>query len=77
MSDFIKWMTGSKTMPPLGFPKKFSVHFVHGCEEGCQCRPTVSTCDIVLKLPVHITSEEDMVYMLKSAVKDCQGFGNI
>jgi hypothetical protein len=77
MKDFIKWMTGSKTMPPLGFPKKFTVQFVHGCEEGCHCRPTVSTCDTTLNIPVHINSEEDMVCIVKSAVKDCSGFGNI
>lgn len=77
MNDFVKWMTGSKTVRPLGFPKKISVQFVHGCAEACRCRPTVSTCDITIKLPVHLSSEEDMTDMIKSAIKDCSGFGNI
>lgn len=77
MEDFVKWMTGSKSIPPLGFPKKYSVHFVHDCPVGCRCRPTVSTCDVALKIPVHITSEDDMLFMVESAVKDCLGFGNI
>jgi hypothetical protein len=77
MDEFVKWMTGSKTIPPLGFPKKYSVQFVHDCEEGCRCRPTVSTCDITLKIPVHLSTEEDMRDILKSAIKDCVGFGNI
>lgn len=77
MKDFIKWMTGSKTIPPFGSPKKFTINFTHGCKEGCRCRPTVSTCDIALKLPVHINSEEEMIFLIKSTLKDCQGFGKI
>jgi hypothetical protein len=70
-------MTGSKTIPPLGFPKQFSVKFVHGCAEGRRCRPTVSTCDITLKIPVHLSTEQDMRDIMKSAIKDCSGFGNL
>ena len=76
MDNFVKWLTGSKSIPPLGFPKKIAVKFVHGCKEGCRCRPTTSTCDI-LKLPVHITSVEDMGLMIESAVKESVGFGLI
>ena len=77
MEDFIKWLTGSKSIPPLGYPKKFSVKFVHGCCQGCHCRPTASTCDVVLKIPVHITSEENMSLMVESALKESVGFGMI
>lgn len=73
----MKWMIGSKTVPPLGFPKRYSVQFAHGFEEGCRCRPTVSTCDITLRIPVHLSNEEDMHDILKSVIKDCVGFGNI
>ncbi|KAJ7354872.1 hypothetical protein OS493_029427 [Desmophyllum pertusum] len=74
MCDFLKWLTGTRSMPPLGFPKKFAVRFVHGCMAGCQCRPSASTCDLVLKLPVHIISEDDMKVMITSALKDSIGF---
>jgi hypothetical protein len=77
MDHFVKWLTGSKSIPPLGFPKKFAIKFVHGCNEGCRCRPTTSACDIVLKLPVHITSAEDMGLMIESVVKESVGFGLI
>ena len=77
MGDFLKWLTGSRCVPPLGFPKKLSVHFVHGCPDRCHCRPTASTCEIVLKLPVHIASEEEMKEMIESAIKDSIGFGNL
>ena len=73
----MKWLTGTKSIPPLGFPKKFMVKFVHGCKEGCKCRPTVSTCDVVLKLPVHIASFDEMSLMVESTVKDSSGFGMI
>ncbi len=65
MDHFVKWLTGSKSIPPLG------------CNEGCRCRPTTSACDIVLKLPVHITSAEDMGLMIESVVKESVGFGLI
>ena len=39
LKDFIKWLTGTPTIPPLGFPKKFSIQFVHGCPVECPCRP--------------------------------------
>ena len=68
--DLIKWMTGASQIPPLGFPKKFTVEFVHGCTAGCCCRPTASTCDITIKLPVHINTEQNMEDMITSAVKE-------
>lgn len=74
VSHLLKWTTGSPTVPVLGFGKPFSVAFVH-CQDGCRCRPTVSTCDIVVKLPVHIKNEEEMVAMMTSAIKDSSGFG--
>ncbi|KAJ7381358.1 hypothetical protein OS493_001485 [Desmophyllum pertusum] len=75
--DLVKWMTGSSQIPPLGFPKKFTVEFVHGCLQGCCCQPTASTCDITMKLPVHIDNEKAMEDMIVSALKDSYGFALI
>ena len=75
--SLLKWLTGSRDVPPLGFPKKFSLDFVHGCSDGCRCRPTVSTCDILLKLPAHIKSSMEMKNMMMSALNDSYGFGMI
>ena len=77
MSEFMKSFTGSNTVPPHGFPKELSVKFVHGCRHGCRCRPTVSTCDLAINIPMHLNSEEIMKEMLLSAVGDSQGFGNL
>ena len=77
MCDILMWMTGSSEVPPLGFSKKFELQFIHGCSENCKCRPTVSTCDMSIKMPVHINSLNMMKEMLLSAVKDSHGFGNL
>lgn len=75
--DVLKWMTGSGEVPPLGFPKKFEVKFLHGCSTCCKCRPTVSTSDLSVTIPVHINKLDEMEEMLHSAVKDSHGFGNL
>lgn len=55
LRDLLKWLTGSYHRPPLGFLRKFKVtYFAHCYLRGCRCRPTASTCDTMIKLPVHI-----------------------
>ena len=75
LKDFVKWLTGSCEVPPLGFPKMFGISFIHGCPQGCACRPTASTCDLVIKIPVHINSEGKMNEMIQSAIAESDGFG--
>ena len=77
LNDVMQSLTGSCEVPPLGFPKRFSLQFVHGCTDGCRCRPTVSTCDTSVKMPIHISNVDIMKEMLLSAVKDSYGFGNL
>ena len=77
MQTFLQWCTGSKEVPPLGFPKELKASFVHGCVRNCMCRPSTSTCDLLVKLPVHIASEQQMTELLVSAIGDSYGFGNI
>ena len=75
MHKLVKWLTGTPRIPILGFKKKFTVSFIHGCRVACKCWPTASTCDLLLKLPVHIASYEEMGVMMNSALNDCIGFG--
>ena len=46
LMDIVKWMTGSTQILPLGFPKKFTLEFVHGaCRAaavGLQHLPVIS-----------------------------------
>ncbi|XP_068761187.1 uncharacterized protein [Montipora capricornis] len=74
VADFLKWLTGSRNYPPLGFPKKIRCQFLHGCPGSCKCRPTTSTCDLVFTLPVHLNTEEEMGLLMTSALTDSFGF---
>ena len=69
-----KWVTGSTTMPPLGLPKKIKITFLGGCDERCCCRPTTSTCDLGITLPLHLDTFEKMNEILLSALKESVGF---
>lgn len=73
----LMWVTGTRNVPPLGFSKVFTCRFVHGCNEGCHCRPTVSTCEFIIKLPVHVASDQEIKDIMLSAINDSLGFGNI
>jgi hypothetical protein len=64
-------------LPPLGLPGAIEVKFVHGCADGCKCRPTVSTCKLVLKIPVHASTFANMKEMMTSAMLQGFGFGKL
>ena len=74
VTDFLKWLTGSRSYPFLGFPKKIKCQFLHGCLDSCKCRPTTSTCDLVFTLPMHLNTEEEMGCIMTSALTDSFGF---
>ena len=66
ISSVVKFVTGSPCIPAIGLCKQITVKFKHDClsKNGpgvCKCLPTVSTCEIILNLPVHITTEEEMM----------------
>lgn len=77
LAHLLKFVTGVKKFPPLGFSKKIGVYFLHGCQDQCQCRPTASTCFLYVRLPVHYQTSEDITFSWLSALKDCQGFGQV
>lgn len=77
LKDFLKFVTGTNQMPPLGLPKKISVSFLHGCPPSCKCRPTASTCSLTFTLPIHADSAADKQELLISALTECYGFGNV
>ena len=58
-------------------PGSIEVKFVHGCADGCKCRPTVSTCKLVLKIPVHASTFANMKEMMTSAMLEGFGFGQL
>ena len=40
----------------------------------CKCLPAVSTCEITVNMPLHITSGEDMMKAFKNALLCETGF---
>ena len=78
IENLIQFITGSPSIPPLGLPDDISILFKHGCiNADCKCFPTVSTCDLQLCIPVHITSEDKMKESLSRAVKEGYCFGQL
>ncbi len=75
LSELYMFITGVKSIPPLGMDREITVEFKHGCRPHCTCRPTASTCSLTLTLPVHITSMEKAEEQLCSAIKEGRGFG--
>ena len=76
-ADLMRFITGSFQLPPLGLPEPVEVRFINGCAAGCKCRPTVSTCKLVLKIPVHTPKFENMKEMMTSAMLEGFGFGKL
>lgn len=72
----LQFITGTKSVPPLGFPNAISVKFKHGCFEGCKCRPISSIRDLSITLPVHYEALEFQLIM-NSALTECAGLGRL
>ena len=71
--NIAKFLTGSSKIPATRMSKNVIVKFKHGrffSKSGniCKCLPTVSTFEIIVNIPVHITSEEDMMDTFKDAL---------
>ena len=78
IENLIQFITGSTSILPLGLPDDISIIFKQGCiNADCNCLPTVSTCDLQLFIPVHISSEEEMKEALSRAVKEGSCFGQL
>ena len=77
LQALLQWAVGAPSIPPLGLPKKINVSFLEGCIPGCRCRPTTSTCDLVLTLPLHLDTFDEMKTIMTSAIRESDGFGLI
>ena len=77
LKNIMKFLTGSFSIPILGLPSQLRVEFVHGCPQSCRCKPSVSTCDLTLKIAVHYSTVDCMVEVLKEALTLCRGFDDM
>lgn len=75
----MKFLTGAEEIPALGAPPKITVQFKHDCSASadgtqCKCYPTVSTCAYLVNLPIHISSEEEIIQVFDEAIQLDVGF---
>lgn len=75
LSEIMQFVTGSPAVPVIGFEEKLQLTFVHGCVSNCKCFPTASTCNLVLRIPVHFVAIEDFKTSFHGALKDGFVFG--
>eukprot|EP00794_Sanderia_malayensis_P020690 gene20690-22727_t len=76
----MQFLTGSESKPILGVITEVFIEFIHDCPRSnagtaCKCLPTVSTCGVNLRLPVHVNSSDEMLTAFDSAIKSESGFG--
>ncbi|XP_062870183.1 G2/M phase-specific E3 ubiquitin-protein ligase-like [Trichomycterus rosablanca] len=67
----LEFASGASTVPPLGFPHRPQIEFLH---EANKIFPEANTCLIVLRLPVHTDYESFTKYM-KEGVLQAPTFG--
>ena len=77
-----KLVIGSPCIPVTGLGKQITVKFKHDCLPNnnpsvYKCLLTVNTFEIILNLPVHITTEEEMMSVFKDMLICETGFGPV
>ena len=77
LSKLYKFITGTSRFTPLGMDRMITIRFKHGCPTSCNCRPTASTCEPSLTLPVHKHDLQSFEEVMASALKEGVGFGLI
>ena len=70
-----KFITGSDRLTPLGLERLITVQFKHFCPSECKCRPTASTCDPSINLPLHYRDAAAFEEMMTSTLEEGLGFG--
>ncbi|XP_067298642.1 uncharacterized protein [Pseudorasbora parva] len=62
----MEFATGASTVPPLGFPHRPEIEFLH--QDG-KIFPEANTCLIILRLPIHTEYEMFKTYMTEGIVQ--------
>ncbi|XP_078023185.1 uncharacterized protein LOC117259544 isoform X3 [Epinephelus lanceolatus] len=60
LEKVLEFTSGASTVPPLGFPHRPQIHFIH---EANRVFPEANTCLIILRLPIHSDYEDFSKYM--------------
>ncbi|XP_076578623.1 G2/M phase-specific E3 ubiquitin-protein ligase-like [Chaetodon auriga] len=66
LEKILEFTCGASTVPPLGFPHRPQIQFLH---EGNRIFPEANTCVLVLHLPLHSSYEAFKQYMMEGILK--------
>ena len=73
-SSVLAFVTGSPTIPPMGFDRPLTIHFIN---DKSKTLPTASTCSLVLRLPLALVEYEHFKEMIDFAMQNTVGFGQV
>ncbi|XP_056099424.1 uncharacterized protein LOC130078001 isoform X3 [Rhinichthys klamathensis goyatoka] len=62
----MEFVTGASTVPPLGFPHRPEIEFLH---QDRKIFPEANTCLIILRLPIHTEYEMFKTYMTEGIIQ--------
>lgn len=76
LEEVLTFASGVAEIPPLGFPERPQLEFLHAPHnDGARRRyPEANTCSVILRLPIHATYEDFVDYM-ESGIKQSPTFG--
>ena len=77
IDELMMFITGSKSIPPLGLPSPIHILFKHGCPPKCRCKLSSSVCSLAITLPTHYLTEESMTETLIESIRGSIGFDNV
>uniref|UniRef100_A0A9J7XQ74 HECT-type E3 ubiquitin transferase n=1 Tax=Cyprinus carpio carpio TaxID=630221 RepID=A0A9J7XQ74_CYPCA len=66
LEKVLEFTSGASTVPPLGFPHRPQIQFLH---EGNRIFPEANTCILVLRLPLHSSYEAFKQYMMEGILQ--------
>ena len=73
-SSVLSFVTGSPTIPPMGFDRTINIHFI---DDKSKTLPTASTCSLVLRLPLALVEYQQFKQMMDFAIQNTIGFGQV
>ncbi|MGL5118004.1 MAG: hypothetical protein ACRC7H_02145 [Plesiomonas shigelloides] len=53
LQEILVFTSGADRIPPLGFPQKPTIQFLHPEDHGLRIFPEANTCDVTFRLPLH------------------------
>jgi len=63
MEMVLEFTSGASTVPPLGFPQRPQIQFLHENSGYKRIYPEANTCLIILRLPLHNNYDDFKTYM--------------